>query len=78
MFVLRCLELGHTIAILYEVYRTTIVLWGRSDEVVRFPAIGVVFVLGGFITTLVQVSIFHPQREGAIECYRSVVLLLGL
>lgn len=59
MFVFRCLELGHTIAILCEVYRTTIIFWGRPDQVVKFPAIGVAVLLGGVITTLVQVSIIY-------------------
>ncbi|KAF8181272.1 hypothetical protein BJ912DRAFT_1125776 [Pholiota molesta] len=49
-----CLELGHTTAIICEVYRTTIISWGRVEEVVRFPALGVAVLLGGFITTLVQ------------------------
>jgi uncharacterized membrane protein len=65
MFMCRCLELGHTTAIICEVYRTTIIFWGRVEEVARFPALGVAVLLGGFITTLVQVRIVYTHRERA-------------
>ncbi|KAF9478865.1 hypothetical protein BDN70DRAFT_879458 [Pholiota conissans] len=48
------LELGHTIAVVYEVYMTTIVNWGQANSGAKFPAVGAIIILGGFITTLVQ------------------------
>ncbi|KAF8955007.1 hypothetical protein BDZ97DRAFT_1862068 [Flammula alnicola] len=48
------LELGHTIAVAYEVYRSTILLYGRPQDAVKFPGFAGVIVLGGLITTFVQ------------------------
>ncbi|KAF4612525.1 hypothetical protein D9613_012758 [Agrocybe pediades] len=49
------LELGHTVGSAYEVYKTGIdFAYGRPDAGARYPAFGVVTVLGGFITMLVQ------------------------
>ncbi|KAF9477919.1 hypothetical protein BDN70DRAFT_880613 [Pholiota conissans] len=49
------LELAHTIAIGYEVYRTTITLYGVIDQsTVKYAGFGVVTILGGIITTTVQ------------------------
>ncbi|KAF8968629.1 hypothetical protein BDZ97DRAFT_1654954 [Flammula alnicola] len=48
------LELGHTIALTYQVYNLTIMLYGKPQGALRFPAFGVVTILGGLITTLVQ------------------------
>ncbi|KJA20560.1 hypothetical protein HYPSUDRAFT_787010 [Hypholoma sublateritium FD-334 SS-4] len=49
------LELAHTIAVFYEVYWTTIVMYDNPAAVVAFPSIGVVFVAGGAITAMVQI-----------------------
>ncbi|KAF8965622.1 hypothetical protein BDZ97DRAFT_2074646 [Flammula alnicola] len=48
------LELGHTIAVSYEVYRITILLYGKAQDATKFPGFGGVTILGGLITTLVQ------------------------
>jgi hypothetical protein len=49
------LELAHSALVSYEVYRVTITLYGRPDLVVRFVGLGVITVIGGFITMLCQV-----------------------
>ncbi|KIM37575.1 hypothetical protein M413DRAFT_448378 [Hebeloma cylindrosporum] len=49
-----CLELGHTIGVSCEIYRTTITLYGRPDLVLTLPGFGVSIILGGWITMLVQ------------------------
>ncbi|KAF8167296.1 hypothetical protein B0H34DRAFT_10093 [Crassisporium funariophilum] len=54
VIVIWLLELAHTIGVTYEVYRATIVFYGRLETVVRFPGLGVVTLLGGLITMLVQ------------------------
>ncbi|KAF8967560.1 hypothetical protein BDZ97DRAFT_529018 [Flammula alnicola] len=48
------LELGHTIAISYDIYRTTILLYGRPEELLKFPGFGGAMIMGTFITMLVQ------------------------
>ncbi|KAF8167294.1 hypothetical protein B0H34DRAFT_9929 [Crassisporium funariophilum] len=48
------LELGHTILIAYEVYKTTITFYGRPEATIRFPGFGGVTIIGGLITMLVQ------------------------
>ncbi|KAF8955643.1 hypothetical protein BDZ97DRAFT_260923 [Flammula alnicola] len=48
------LELGQTVAVLYEVYRSTILLYGRPYGAVKFPGFGGATILGGLITALVQ------------------------
>ncbi|KAF9554668.1 hypothetical protein CPC08DRAFT_821564 [Agrocybe pediades] len=47
-------ELGHSIGITYEVYRATIIAYGRPELLVRFVGIGAVVALGGGVTLLVQ------------------------
>lgn len=51
----RLLELGHTITVSYEVYRTTILLYGTTRADLPHPALGVVIVFGTYIATLTQV-----------------------
>ncbi|KAG2004213.1 hypothetical protein CC2G_002793 [Coprinopsis cinerea AmutBmut pab1-1] len=46
------LELGHTICVLYEVYRTTIIFYGRPEKLVTFPVLGGATSIGGTITLL--------------------------
>lgn len=53
----RVLELGHTIGICVEVYRTTIVFAGRPLEYNNFIGIGIATLLGGVITMIAQVKI---------------------
>lgn len=55
----RLLELGHTVGICVEVYRTTIVFAGRPLEYNNFKGIGVATLLGGFITMIAQVKIIQ-------------------
>lgn len=51
----RCLELGHTISVASEVYRTTILRYGQPEAANRFPGFGALMILGGLVTMLVQV-----------------------
>ncbi|KIM37533.1 hypothetical protein M413DRAFT_30747 [Hebeloma cylindrosporum] len=71
-----CLELGHTISLAYEVYRTTISLYGRPEAATKVPSFGALTILGGLITMLVQ-SFFsyriwklfpHPWRYLGMLC----------
>ena len=55
----RFLEIGHTLGINYELYRATILLYGQPWELVRFPGIAAVTVVGGAITLITQVRPFH-------------------
>jgi len=48
------LELGHTLSISYEVYRVTIILYGKPQLLGRFQGIGASTIFGGLITLLVQ------------------------
>lgn len=52
----RLLELGHTIAVTYEVYRVTIIFYGVPAAAARHPALGAVVLLGTYIATIIQVS----------------------
>ncbi|KAF6753533.1 hypothetical protein DFP72DRAFT_849157 [Ephemerocybe angulata] len=49
------LELIHTICICAELYRGTIIFYGRPTEYQRFPLMGGATLLGGLITMLVQI-----------------------
>ncbi|KJA17966.1 hypothetical protein HYPSUDRAFT_79446 [Hypholoma sublateritium FD-334 SS-4] len=50
------LELGHTIAVAYELYRTTILLYDAPNvEMMPHPALGAVIILGAYIATLTQI-----------------------
>ncbi|KAJ2912093.1 hypothetical protein MD484_g8321, partial [Candolleomyces efflorescens] len=49
------LELAHSALVSYEVYRVTIKLYGRPDLVERFIGLGVITVIGGFITMFCQI-----------------------
>ena len=51
----RSLELGHTIVIVYELYRTTIVLFGIPSDTMPQPALGGLIILGTLIASLTQV-----------------------
>ncbi|KJA18780.1 hypothetical protein HYPSUDRAFT_44952 [Hypholoma sublateritium FD-334 SS-4] len=53
------LEIGHTLGINFELYRATIILYGQPWELVRFPGIAAVTVVGGAITLITQVRPFH-------------------
>lgn len=55
----RFLEIGHTLGINFELYRATIILYGQPWELVRFPGIAAVTVVGGAITLITQVRPFH-------------------
>ncbi|KAJ3507834.1 hypothetical protein NLJ89_g6083 [Agrocybe chaxingu] len=48
------LEIGHTIAVCYEVYRATITLYGRPQLLLTFPALSSGIAIAGAITTSVQ------------------------
>jgi hypothetical protein len=48
------LELGHTIGINFEVYRATIIRYGKPWLLKQFPGIGVAVMFSGAITTIVQ------------------------
>ncbi|CAA7263560.1 unnamed protein product [Cyclocybe aegerita] len=48
------LEIGHTIAVSYEVYRATITLYGKPQLLLTFPALSSGIAIAGAITTLVQ------------------------
>jgi len=61
-FLFRICEIVHTVGVNYEVYQTTIILYGRPDLLMKFTVIGAVSVFGGFITLLVQV------RRQFIKC----------
>ncbi|KJA20415.1 hypothetical protein HYPSUDRAFT_68590 [Hypholoma sublateritium FD-334 SS-4] len=55
-FLFRLLELGHTIAVAYELYRTTILLYDAPNvEMMPHPALGAVIILGAYIATLTQI-----------------------
>ncbi|KAF9473799.1 hypothetical protein BDN70DRAFT_843117 [Pholiota conissans] len=72
------LETGHTIAMLYEVYITTIILWGQTTFVVKFPAVGVVIILGGMITTLVQTFFSYRLFVVLPKPYNSIGIVTAL
>lgn len=67
----RFLEIGHTLGINYELYRATILLYGQPWELVRFPGIAAVTVVGGAITLITQVRPlyyhFTPPRALTIS-----------
>ena len=48
-------EIAHTVAINYQVYRTTIVYYGKIEMLTRSTAVGPIALFGGLITLLVQV-----------------------
>ncbi|KAF8970088.1 hypothetical protein BDZ97DRAFT_1791886 [Flammula alnicola] len=48
------LEIAHTLGINYEVYRVTIILYGKPWLLGRFQGIGAVTIFGGGITLIVQ------------------------
>ncbi|KAH9477597.1 hypothetical protein JR316_0009819 [Psilocybe cubensis] len=48
------LEAAHTLGISYEVYHSTITLYGEPEKLVKFEAIGAVVVFGGAVTLLAQ------------------------
>ncbi|PPQ90101.1 hypothetical protein CVT25_012265 [Psilocybe cyanescens] len=50
----RFLEAAHTLGISYEVYHSTITLYGEPEKLVKFEAIGAVVVFGGAVTLLAQ------------------------
>jgi len=50
--VIWLLECAHTICGVYEVYRSTITLYGQPEKLTRFPILGVATALGGMITFL--------------------------
>jgi len=54
-FFSRICEIVHTVGVNYEVYRATIIFYGRPDLLLKFTVIGAVSVFGAFITLLVQV-----------------------
>ncbi|TEB33261.1 hypothetical protein FA13DRAFT_1731032 [Coprinellus micaceus] len=49
------LELAHTICICAELYRGTVVLYGRMDLFVNYPWMGAATILSGFITWIVHI-----------------------
>lgn len=51
----RILEVGHTAGVSYEVYHSSITLYGKPNELVTFKALGAVIAISGAITLLVQV-----------------------
>ncbi|KJA14220.1 hypothetical protein HYPSUDRAFT_49351 [Hypholoma sublateritium FD-334 SS-4] len=53
------LELGHTIIIMYELYRTTIVLFGIPSDTLPQPALGGLIIIGTFIASLTQMFFCH-------------------
>lgn len=55
----RLLELGNTIAVVYEVYRVTIIYYGNPGGATRHPALGIIVILGTYIATIIQVR-FAP------------------
>ncbi|CAA7263555.1 unnamed protein product [Cyclocybe aegerita] len=58
--VIWILEVGHTAGVSYEVYRVTIILYGRPQLLVRLPGFAAVTVVGGLITYLTQ--LFFSRR----------------
>jgi hypothetical protein len=54
-FFFRICEVAHTMGINYQVYRTTIMYYGKIETLKRSTALGAVTLFGGFITLLVQV-----------------------
>lgn len=79
-FVCRLLEVGHTIAVTYELYRTTIILYGAPNvETISHPALGAVIILGAYIATLTQVR-YPPSgstKNALINTTRSDFFLLS-
>jgi hypothetical protein len=55
-FFFRICEIAHTVAINYQVYRTTIMYYGKMEALKTSTALGAVTLFGGFITLLVQVG----------------------
>ena len=55
-FVCRICEVAHTMGINYQVYRATIMYYGKIETLKRSTALGAVTLFGGFITLQVQVS----------------------
>ena len=53
----RILELLHTIGICFELYRSTITLFGQPQKLFRFPILGGITLVGGFITLVTQVRV---------------------
>ncbi|EDR06567.1 uncharacterized protein LACBIDRAFT_300118 [Laccaria bicolor S238N-H82] len=72
------LEVGHTIAICYEIYHATIVLYGRPDKLTQFPALGATLTIGGLITLLVQGFFALRVWKVLPDPFRYVGLVCGL
>ncbi|KDR84618.1 hypothetical protein GALMADRAFT_133874 [Galerina marginata CBS 339.88] len=51
---LHAFEVGHTVLISFEVYRSTITLYGLPQLLVKLPGLALVTTFGGAITLLVQ------------------------
>ncbi|KIM42484.1 hypothetical protein M413DRAFT_70744 [Hebeloma cylindrosporum] len=51
----RIAEVAHTVAINYQIYRTTIVYYGKVELLLGSSALAAVPISGGFITLLVQI-----------------------
>ncbi|KJA17959.1 hypothetical protein HYPSUDRAFT_79441 [Hypholoma sublateritium FD-334 SS-4] len=72
------LELGNTMAVVYEVYRVTIIYYGNPGGATRHPALGMVVIFGTYIATIIQ--IFNCYRLYSIipKPYNIVGLFAGV
>ncbi|KAJ3509372.1 hypothetical protein NLJ89_g5252 [Agrocybe chaxingu] len=72
------LECAHTGLMIWEVYRLTIVMYGRAKDVHTYPGFSLVLTLGGFITTIVQCFFAYRVWKFLPKPYSYIGLASGL